>query len=110
LELHRVQVNQRLQGELRVCNVEVCVDEVLDFLPMRVLQVIVSQGNHDWHGTFEGVHELLQVLLNGILLEVLFKADANLGELVGFGGDLLSLNAVELSLDPLLLQVLPFLE
>ena len=56
LELNGVQVNQRLESELRVSNVEVTVYQVLYLLPMVLLKGLVTQGNHNRHRTLEGIH------------------------------------------------------
>lgn len=56
LELDCVEVDQRLKGELGVRDVEVRVYQVLYFFPVVLLQVVVSQGDHNGHGAFEGLY------------------------------------------------------
>ena len=110
LELHCIQVDQRLQGELGVSDVEVTVYQVLDFFPMVLLQGLVTEGYHNRHRSLESIDHIFKLSLNGIILEVLLKSKAYLGIVVGLSRDFFSLNIVELSLDPDLLQLLPLLE
>ena len=110
LELDCIQINERLECELWVHNVKVCVDQVLNLLPVVLLQVVITKGHHNRHSTLEGVYKLLQFLLDWVLFEVLFKSQADLAVIIGLSRDFLCLDGVELGLNPCLLQILPLIK
>jgi hypothetical protein len=110
LELHSIQVDQRLEGELGISDVKVTVYQVLYFFPMVLLQGVITEGSHNWHRTLESINHFFKPSLNGIVLEVFLKSEANLGIVVSLSRDFLGLNVVELRLDPDLLQFFPLLE
>ena len=91
-------------------DIKITVNQVLDFFPMVLLEGIITKGCHNWHCTLESINHIFKLSLNGIVLEVLFKSHANLGIVVSLSGNFLSLNIVELSLNPDLLQFFPVSE
>lgn len=110
MELHCVEIDQRLKGKLWVCNVEFSVDLLLDLLPMVLFEGVITEGNDNGHGTFEGVNLLFESSLDGIVVQVLLKSYTNLGIVVSLLCNFFGLDVIELSLDPDFLELLPLLE
>ena len=108
--LHGVEIDQGLKGELWVRYVEFSVDLLLDLLPMVLFEGVVTKGNHNGHGTFEGVNLVLESSLDGVIVEVLLESYTNLGIVVSLLCNFFGLDVVELSLDPDFLELLPLLE
>lgn len=77
---------------------------------MVLLKSFITERCHNRHGTLESLNEFFKLPLDGVVLEVLFKSEADLGKVVGLLRDFLCLDAAELSLDPYLLKLFPFLE
>jgi hypothetical protein len=108
--LNGIEINERLQSEVRVRDTEVSVDLLLNLFPMMLFESIISKSHDNRHSTFECVYLVLESSLNGVVIKVLFKSDTYLGVVISLLSDFFCLNIVELSLDPDFLELLPLLE
>jgi hypothetical protein len=77
---------------------------------MLLFESVVTECDDDGHGTLEGVHLLLESSLDGVVVQVLLKSNANLGVVVSLLCNFFGLDVVKLSLDPDFLELLPLLE
>lgn len=77
---------------------------------MLLSEGVVTEGDDDGHGTLEGVNLLLESSLDGVVVQVLLKSNANLGIVVSLLCNFFGLDVVKLSLDPDFLELLPLLE
>ena len=77
---------------------------------MLLSEGVVTEGDDDGHGTLEGVNLLLKSSLDGVVVQVLLKSNANLGIVVSLLCNFFGLDVVKLSLDPDFLELLPLLE
>lgn len=110
MELHCIEIDQRLKGEFWVWNIEFSVDLLVDLLPMMICEGVITEVNDNGHGTLEGVYLLFESSLDGIVVQVLLKSYTNLGIVVSLLSNFFGLDFVELSLDPDFLELLPLLE
>lgn len=77
---------------------------------MLLSESVVTEGDDDGHGTLESVHLLLESSLDGVVVQVFLKSNANLGVVVSLLCNFFGLDVVKLSLDPDFLELLPLLE
>jgi hypothetical protein len=77
---------------------------------MLLSEGVVTEGDDDGHGTLEGVNLLLESSLDGVVVQVFLKSNANLGVVVSLLCNFFGLDVVKLSLDPDFLELLPLLE
>jgi len=77
---------------------------------MLLSEGVVTEGDDDGHGTLEGVNLLLESSLDGVVVQVFLKSNANLGIVVSLLCNFFGLDVVKLSLDPDFLELLPLLE
>jgi len=110
LVLDCIQVYQGLEGEVSRSDIEISLDEILDFLPVVLFQVFVPESHHYGACPFEGIYQFSQFDLDRVLFEILLQSEADLEVLVRLSFDLLRIDVVKLSLSPSLREFLPFLQ